>query len=62
MNNWWQTETAHAITATCVGMGHDLHPPKNVAGMPVPGFDGNYNFNKEMNGEVYVRKQHILKK
>ena len=22
LNNWWQTETAHAITATCVGLGN----------------------------------------
>jgi propionyl-CoA synthetase len=39
LNNWWQTETAHAITATCVGLGNRLDPPKTSAGKPVPGFD-----------------------
>lgn len=39
MDNWWQTETAHAITATCVGLGNRLAPPENVSGKPVPGFD-----------------------
>jgi propionyl-CoA synthetase len=40
LDNWWQTETAHAITASCVGLGNSLSPPKDVSGMPVPGFDG----------------------
>ena len=40
LNHWWQTETAHAITATCVGLGNPLDPPKDASGMPVPGFDG----------------------
>ena len=35
LDNWWQTETAHAITATAVGLGHSLDPPKDVTGMPV---------------------------
>lgn len=39
LDNWWQTETAHAITATAVGIGHNTNPPKDVTGMPVPGFD-----------------------
>ncbi len=39
LDNWWQTETAHAITATCVGLGNKLHPPKDTCGMPVPGFN-----------------------
>ena len=39
LNNWWQTETAHAITATCVGLGNRLSPPNTSAGKPVPGFD-----------------------
>ena len=39
LNNWWQTETAHAITATCVGLGNHLNPPNTSAGKPVPGFD-----------------------
>ncbi len=40
LDNWWQTETAHAITATCVGLGNDLDPPRDVSGFPVPGFNG----------------------
>lgn len=40
LNNWWQTETGHAITASCIGLGHSLDPPKYSAGMPVPGFNG----------------------
>ncbi|KAK2142750.1 hypothetical protein LSH36_918g00035 [Paralvinella palmiformis] len=39
LDNWWQTETGSAITATNVGMGNDLHPPPGVAGKPVPGWD-----------------------
>ena len=40
LDNWWQTETAHAITATCVGLGNTLSPPRHSSGQPVPGFDG----------------------
>lgn len=39
LDNWWQTETAHAISATCVGLGMDVDPPKDVTGKAVPGFD-----------------------
>eukprot|EP00094_Tigriopus_californicus_P005227 TCALIF_05040-PA protein Name:"Similar to ACSS3 Acyl-CoA synthetase short-chain family member 3, mitochondrial (Pongo abelii)" AED:0.15 eAED:0.15 QI:132/0.46/0.57/0.85/0.38/0.5/14/48/644 len=39
LDHWWQTETAHAITATCVGLGNGLYPPKDVTGLPVPGFN-----------------------
>ncbi|KAF5306039.1 hypothetical protein FQR65_LT00754 [Abscondita terminalis] len=39
LNHWWQTETGHSITATCIGLNHHLHPPRNSAGMPFPGFD-----------------------
>merc|ERR1711962_328405 len=39
LDNWWQTETGHALTCTCVGLGHSLHPPKDVSGMAVPGWD-----------------------
>ena len=39
LNNWWQTETAHPITATCIGLGNSLNPPSTSAGKPVPGFD-----------------------
>lgn len=40
INHWWQTETGHSITATCVGLGHSLNPPNFSAGMPFPGYDG----------------------
>ena len=39
LDNWWQTETGHALTSTCVGLGHSLQPPKDVSGMAVPGWD-----------------------
>ncbi|GLV39394.1 uncharacterized protein CBL_13273 [Carabus blaptoides fortunei] len=39
LNHWWQTETGHSITATCIGLGHSLSPPKYTAGMPFPGYD-----------------------
>jgi len=39
LDNWWQTETGHALTSTCVGLNHSLNPPKDVSGMPVPGWD-----------------------
>lgn len=39
LNNWWQTETGHAITASCVGLGHSLTPPRDVSGKAVPGWD-----------------------
>ena len=37
LNHWWQTETGHAITATCVGLGNKLNPPKVSTGRAVPG-------------------------
>lgn len=40
LNHWWQTETGHSITATCVGLDHSTSPPKYSAGMPFPGYDG----------------------
>ncbi|XP_034936285.1 acyl-CoA synthetase short-chain family member 3, mitochondrial [Chelonus insularis] len=39
LNHWWQTETGHAITATCIGLGHSLNPPKYTTGMPFPGYN-----------------------
>ncbi|KAB0800983.1 hypothetical protein PPYR_05337 [Photinus pyralis] len=39
LNHWWQTETGHAITATCVGLDQHLDPPKFSTGMPFPGYD-----------------------
>ncbi|XP_001601268.1 acyl-CoA synthetase short-chain family member 3, mitochondrial [Nasonia vitripennis] len=38
LNHWWQTETGHAITATCLGLGHTTSPPKYSTGMPFPGY------------------------
>lgn len=42
LNHWWQTETGHSITATCLGLGHSLSPPKHSAGMRFPGYDGKH--------------------
>lgn len=39
LDNWWQTETGSAISATCVGLGNDLFPTPGVAGRPVPGWN-----------------------
>ncbi|XP_013786699.2 acyl-CoA synthetase short-chain family member 3, mitochondrial-like [Limulus polyphemus] len=39
LDNWWQTETGSPMTATCVGLGNNLYPPREVSGMPVPGWD-----------------------
>ncbi|KAK5639475.1 hypothetical protein RI129_011967 [Pyrocoelia pectoralis] len=39
LNHWWQTETGHSITATCVGLDHPLNPPNFSTGMPLPGYD-----------------------
>ena len=39
-NLWWQTETGHPITATCLGLGHTVNPPKLSAGKPFPGNNG----------------------
>ena len=33
------TETAHAMTASCVGLGNEAKQPRDVVGFPVPGFD-----------------------
>lgn len=40
LNHWWQTETGHAITASCIGLNHSVDPPRFTAGMPFPGYDG----------------------
>ena len=29
----------HALTASCMGYGHSLTPPKDVSGKAVPGWD-----------------------
>ncbi|XP_043282355.1 acyl-CoA synthetase short-chain family member 3, mitochondrial [Venturia canescens] len=39
LNHWWQTETGHAITATCLGFGESTCPPKYTTGMAFPGYD-----------------------
>ena len=42
LNNWWQTETGSAITATCVGLAQNLNPPKFSTGLPFCGYDGKH--------------------
>ncbi|XP_057366291.1 acyl-CoA synthetase short-chain family member 3, mitochondrial-like [Daphnia carinata] len=39
LDHWWQTETGHPITSTCVGLGHSLSPPRDASGVPVPGYN-----------------------
>ncbi|XP_039250065.2 acyl-CoA synthetase short-chain family member 3, mitochondrial-like [Styela clava] len=39
LDHWWQTETGHPITASCVGLGNSLEPPSGSTGVPVPGWD-----------------------
>ncbi|KAJ8298969.1 hypothetical protein KUTeg_023029 [Tegillarca granosa] len=39
LDNWWQTETGWAITASCMGVGMDPYPAMGVAGKPVPGWN-----------------------
>ncbi|XP_053981523.1 acyl-CoA synthetase short-chain family member 3, mitochondrial [Hylaeus volcanicus] len=38
LNNWWQSETGHPITALCLGYGHNPSLPKNSTGVPIPGY------------------------
>ncbi|XP_012269710.2 acyl-CoA synthetase short-chain family member 3, mitochondrial [Athalia rosae] len=38
LNHWWQTETGHAVTASCMGLGHSTNPPPYAAGMPFAGY------------------------
>ncbi|XP_076290784.1 acyl-CoA synthetase short-chain family member 3, mitochondrial [Lasioglossum baleicum] len=38
INNWWQSETGHPITALCLGYGHNPRIPKNSTGLPIPGY------------------------
>ncbi|XP_015515112.2 acyl-CoA synthetase short-chain family member 3, mitochondrial isoform X2 [Neodiprion lecontei] len=38
-NHWWQTETGHAITAPCLGLGHNRDLPPYTAGMPFAGYN-----------------------
>lgn len=39
LNNWWQTETGSAMTATCVGLAQNLNPPNFTTGLPFCGYD-----------------------
>jgi len=39
LDHWWQTETGHPITSTCIGLGHSLNPPRDASGVPVPGYN-----------------------
>lgn len=43
LNQWWQTETGSAITATCMGVDQSLSPPKFTTGLPYYGYDGKFN-------------------
>lgn len=61
LNHWWQTETGHAMTATCVGLNQSLTPPKYTAGLPFPGYniqilnkDGNIAADYEL-GRIVVK-------
>nr|CAH0100879.1 unnamed protein product [Daphnia galeata] len=42
LDHWWQTESGHPITSTCVGLGHSLNPPRDASGVPVPGYNGRH--------------------
>jgi len=42
LNNWWQSETGHPITALCLGYGHHASLPKFSTGLPIPGYDSEY--------------------
>lgn len=39
LNNWWQSETGHPITALCLGYGHYPNLPKFSTGLPMPGYN-----------------------
>lgn len=39
LNHWWQTETGSAITATGLGLKHNLDPPNLTTGLPYLGYD-----------------------
>lgn len=40
LNNWWQTETGSAITATCLGFRQNLDTPQFTTGLPFIGYNG----------------------
>lgn len=39
LNHWWQTETGSSITATCLGFGQSLRPPRLTTGLPFVGYN-----------------------
>ncbi|XP_005178117.2 acyl-CoA synthetase short-chain family member 3, mitochondrial [Musca domestica] len=39
LNNWWQTETGSAITATCLGFNQRLDTPAFTTGLPFIGYN-----------------------
>lgn len=48
LNHWWQTETGSAITATCIGLKQNLHPPSLTTGLPYLGYDSKYKLNERV--------------
>lgn len=42
LNNWWQTETGHPITALCLGYGDNPSLPKYSTGLPIPGYHSEF--------------------
>lgn len=44
LNNWWQTETGHPITALCLGYGDNPSLPKYSTGLPIPGYHSELHF------------------
>lgn len=43
LNNWWQSETGHPITALCLGYGHHPSLPKHSTGPPIPGYHSKFS-------------------
>lgn len=52
LNNWWQSETGHPITALCLGYGHHGSLPKFSTGFPIPGY--NSKFSMSVRSYLYV--------
>lgn len=59
LNHWWQTETGHAITASCIGLEHSNSPPRHSAGMAFPGYDGKCSHANECE-QLTMWKIHFL--
>lgn len=49
LNNWWQSETGHPITALCLDYGHNPGLPKYSTGLPIPGYRGKFRALKRSN-------------